>query len=183
MSKVAKLPILVSVGTEIKIKSGVVEVKGPKGRLLIDFNQQLVSVGLEEQTLLVRPKEGIAASLMKQAWALAGTTRAILNNALIGVSQGFEKKLELIGVGYRAQIKGKVITLTVGYSHPVEFNLPEGVSAQVPTQTELLLTSSDKQLLGQTAANIRSVRRPEPYKGKGIRYSDEQVKTKEAKKK
>ena len=119
----------------------------------------------------------------KEAWAMAGTYRSLVNNMVTGVSKGFERKLELIGVGYRAQAKGKVLNLTLGFSHPVDYELPEGVTAETPSQTEILLKSADKQLLGQVAANVRSFRPPEPYKGKGVRYADEYVRRKEAKKK
>jgi len=113
---------------------------------------------------------------------MAGTTRALVNNMVLGVSQGFEKKLQLIGVGYRAQAQGKKLNLTLGFSHPVEFQLPEGVTAETPSQTEIVLKAADKQLLGQVAAKIRAYRPPEPYKGKGVRYADEHVRRKEAKK-
>lgn len=114
---------------------------------------------------------------------MAGTTRALVNNMVVGVSQGFEKKLQLVGVGYRAQLQGKKINLSLGFSHPVEFSLPEGVSAETPSQTDIVLKSADKQLLGLVAAKIRAFRPPEPYKGKGVRYADEHVHRKEAKKK
>ena len=114
---------------------------------------------------------------------MAGTFRALISNMVKGVSTGFERKLELVGVGYRAQAKGKVLSLSLGFSHPVEYQLPDGVTAETPSQTEIMLRSSDKQLLGQVAANVRSFRPPEPYKGKGVRYSDEKVLRKEAKKK
>jgi large subunit ribosomal protein L6 len=119
----------------------------------------------------------------KQANALAGTTRSLVNGMVTGVSDGFERKLELIGVGYRAQLKGKVLNLTLGYSHPIDYELPEGVSAETPSQTEILVKGADKQQVGQVAAEIRAFRPPEPYKGKGVRYSDEVVARKEAKKK
>jgi len=119
----------------------------------------------------------------KDAWALAGTTRALVNNMVIGVSTGFQKKLELNGVGYRAKAAGKTLNLTLGFSHPVDYELPEGVTAETPSQTEIVLKGADKQLIGQVAAEIRAFRPPEPYKGKGIRYSDEYVRRKEAKKK
>ena len=114
---------------------------------------------------------------------MAGTTRALVNNMVVGVSQGFEKKLQLIGVGYRVQAKGDVLNLSLGFSHPVEFQLPEGVTAETPSQTDIVLKAADKQLLGQVASKIRAFRPPEPYKGKGVRYADEQVRRKEAKKK
>ena len=120
---------------------------------------------------------------MDNADALAGTTRALLNNMVTGVSQGFEKKLQLVGVGYRAQAQGKVLNLTLGFSHPVEFPVPEGITIETPSQTEVVVKGTDKQVVGQVAANIRAYRPPEPYKGKGIKYADEQIIRKEAKKK
>ncbi|PHQ59740.1 MAG: 50S ribosomal protein L6 [Maribacter sp.] len=126
---------------------------------------------------------GLFFDRLKKTDAMAGTTRALVNNMVIGVSQGFEKKLQLVGVGYRGQSKGKVLSLTLGFSHPIEFEVPEGVTAETPSQTEIVLKSADKQLLGAVAAKIRSFRPPEPYKGKGVRYADEHVRRKEAKKK
>jgi large subunit ribosomal protein L6 len=132
----------------------------------------------EEGELRFRARDGSI-----QANALAGTTRSLVNNMVSGVSHGFERKLELIGVGYRAQTKGKVLNLTLGFSHPIDYELPEGVSAETPSQTEILIRGADKQQVGQVAAEIRGFRPPEPYKGKGVRYSDEVVIRKEAKKK
>jgi len=137
-----------------------------------------VEVKQEENQLTFIAKDG-----SKQSRAMSGTTRALLNNMVQGVSQGFEKKLELKGVGYRAAVKGKVLDLTLGFSHPVNFEIPEGITIEAPSQTELVVKGADKQLVGQTAANIRSYREPEPYKGKGVRYADEHVRRKEAKKK
>ena len=177
MSRVARAPITLPAGVEIKQDGETVTVKGGKGSLSLKIHN-LVEWNLEDTTLTVKPKEE-----SKAGWAQAGTARALLNNMVTGVSAGFEKKLQLNGVGYRAQAKGKVININVGYSHPIDYELPEGVSAESPSQTEIVLTSMDKQLLGQVAANIRSFRPPEPYKGKGIRYADEYVRRKEAKKK
>jgi large subunit ribosomal protein L6 len=177
MSRVAKAPIAIPSGVEIKILDGKVSAKGAKGTAELSLNA-LVGVTQEGGVLKVAPKED-----SQDAWAQAGTTRALLNNMLAGVSKGFEQKLELVGVGYRAQAKGSVLNLSLGYSHPVEYHLPAGVSVETPTQTEIWLRASDKQLLGQVAANVRGFRPPEPYKGKGIRYAGERVKTKEAKKK
>jgi len=137
-----------------------------------------VAVNQAENVLTFEPREGAS-----DGWAQAGTARAIVNNMVTGVASGFEKKLTLIGVGYRAQVQGSAINLTLGFSHPVVYNLPQGVSAETPSQTEIVLKSADKQLLGQVAAEIRAYRPPEPYKGKGVRYSDEYVRRKEAKKK
>ena len=177
MSRIAKSPISVAKGVEIKQDGQTVKVKGPKGELTFELNSQ-VALEVNGEQATVKP-----ASEEKSAWAQAGTARSIINNMVVGVSNGFEKKLELVGVGYRGQVKGKVVNLSVGYSHPVEYQLPEGVSAEMPSQTEIILKSADKQALGQAAANIRAYRPPEPYKGKGIRYSDEYVRRKEAKKK
>ena len=181
MSRMAKKPIEVPGSVKLTLDNldsrvrVVVEGSIGKGELLV---HPLVEVTSDTGSLLVRPRES-----SKESRAQAGTFRSLLQNLVTGVSQGFSKTLQLVGVGYRAQVKGDTINLSLGFSHPVEFNLPKGVSAETPSQTEILLKAVDKQLLGQTAANIRAYRRPEPYKGKGIRYSDEIVKRKEAKKK
>lgn len=177
MSRVAKSPIAVPAGVEIKLSGQTLVVKGAKGELKQVLNP-LVKVSVDGSVAKVEP-----AVESQQAWAMAGTFRALLNNMVRGVSKGFERKLELVGVGYRAQAKGSVISLALGYSHPVEYALPAGVTAETPSQTEIILRSADKQLLGQVAANVRAFRPPEPYKGKGVRYSDETVLRKEAKKK
>lgn len=178
MSRVAKSPVSIPKGVEVKQDGQLVSVKGAKGQLELVLHQS-VALNVDGDVLSVAPaKEGD-----KDGWAQSGTARSILNNMVNGVSAGFERKLELVGVGYRVQAKGNSLTLNVGYSNPVEFSVPEGVTAEATSQTEILLKSADKQLLGQVAANIRSVRPPEPYKGKGIRYSDEYVRRKEAKKK
>lgn len=178
MSRVAKSPVSIPKGVEVKQDGQTVSVKGAKGKLELVLHES-VALNVDGEVLSVSPlKEGD-----KDGWAQSGTARSILNNMVNGVSAGFERKLELVGVGYRVQAKGSSLTLNVGYSNPVEFQVPEGVTAEVTSQTEIVLKSADKQLLGQTAANIRSVRPPEPYKGKGIRYSDEYVRRKEAKKK
>jgi large subunit ribosomal protein L6 len=137
-----------------------------------------VSLTSEDQTLQVAP-----VSDKGNDWAMAGTTRALINNMVVGVSTGFERKLTLIGVGYRAQAKGKVLNLALGFSHPIDYPVPEGIEIETPTPTEIIVKGSDKQRVGQVAAEIRAKRPPEPYKGKGVRYSDEQVIRKEAKKK
>ena len=177
MSRVAKAPINVPSGVTVTHSGQAVSVKGSKGELSLQVND-LVSVSFEDNVLTFAPKAEDS-----QGWAQAGTARAIVNNMVQGVSEGFEKKLQLIGVGYRAQVQGKAINLTLGFSHPVVYNLPEGVTAEAPSNTELVLKSADKQLLGQCAAEIRAYRKPEPYKGKGVRYADEYVRRKEAKKK
>ena len=177
MSRVAKSPVAVPAGVEIKRNGQVLIIKGPKGQLeLIVHNN--VEVTLEENVLTFAPRDGA-----KHSRALAGTTRALIANMVMGVTDGFEKKLQLVGVGYRAQAKGNALTLNLGFSHPVEYSLPTGVTCETPTQTEILVRGIDKQLVGQVAAEIREFRRPEPYKGKGVRYADERVRRKEAKKK
>jgi len=175
MSRVAKNPIELPRGVEVKLEGSNVTVKGSKGTLALALVDG-VTVAQDDNVLTVA-YEGDGAK------AMAGTTRALVNNMVKGVSEGWERKLVLNGVGYRARAEGKSINLTVGLSHPVEYKLPEGVSAETPSQTEVVLKGIDKQVLGQVAAKIRSFRPPEPYKGKGIRYADEHVRRKEAKKK
>ncbi len=177
MSRVAKNPVNVPAGVEIKLNGSEISVKGGKAALSISINDN-VEIKQDDNVLTFAPKDG-----SKQANAMAGTTRALVNNMVVGVSQGFEKKLQLIGVGYRAQCQGNKLNLTLGFSHPVEYLLPDGVTAETPSQTEIVLKAADKQLLGQVASEIRAYRPPEPYKGKGVRYADEQVRRKEAKKK
>ena len=176
MSRVAKNPINVPDNVELNIVENLVKVKGSKGEL--EFNiPPSVSIENNENVLTVKYDEDD-----QQSVALAGTTRSIVNNMVIGVSVGFEKKLELIGVGYRAKASGKLLELTLGFSHPIKYQLPDEVEVETPSQTEVVLKSHNKQILGQAASEIRAFRPPEPYKGKGVRYSDEQVKRKEAKK-
>ncbi|MGF1752550.1 50S ribosomal protein L6 [Vibrio makurazakiensis] len=177
MSRVAKAPVAIPAGVEVKLNGQEVTVKGSKGELTRVLNGAVV-IAQEENNLTFGPKEGVA-----NAWAQAGTARALVNNMVVGVTQGFTKKLTLKGVGYRAAMKGNAVGLTLGFSHPVEHALPEGIKAECPSQTEIVITGCDKQLVGQVAADIRSYREPEPYKGKGVRYADENVRTKEAKKK
>ena len=177
MSRIAKAPIELPSGVDVNIAGQDVTVKGKNGTLSISLNG-VVAVNQTENVLTFEPREGAS-----DGWAQAGTARAIVNNMVIGVASGFEKNLTLIGVGYRAQVQGSEINLTLGFSHPVVYNLPQGVTAETPSQTEIVLKSADKQLLGQVAAEIRAYRPPEPYKGKGVRYSDEYVRRKDAKKK
>jgi large subunit ribosomal protein L6 len=177
MSRVAKSPISLPKGVQVSIDGRKVTVKGGKGTLEL-LTDAAVVVTADEGAVRIAPREPSAAS-----WALAGTTRANLNNLVKGVSTGFERKLELVGVGYRAQAQGKAVNLTLGFSHPVQFQLPEGVTAETPSQTEILIKGIDKQLVGLVAAKIRGFRPPEPYKGKGVRYAGERVLQKEAKKK
>jgi len=177
MSRVANKPVTIPSGVEVNLNGQSITVKGPKGAL--DFViHDLVSAKVEDKNLQVAANESTAQSV-----ALAGTTRALVNNMVTGVSQGFERKLQLIGVGYRAQAQGNKLNLTLGFSHPVEYQMPEGISVETPSQTEILVKGIDKQKVGQVAANIRAYRPPEPYKGKGVRYADEHVVRKEAKKK
>lgn len=177
MSRVAKAPVTLPNGVEVTQNGRQVEVKGSKGTLSFNLHA-LVELKQEEGKLQIAP-----VKVSKDAWMQAGTARAVLNNLVKGVSEGFERKLQLVGVGYKATIKGNVVNLNLGFSHPIDYTLPEGVSAETPTPTEIVLKSANKQLLGQVAANIRAYRAPEPYKGKGVRYSDEVILRKEAKKK
>jgi len=177
MSRIANKPVTVPAAVEISMSGQQLTVKGPKGTLEQQMHG-LVEVTHENGELSFKARDG-----SKAANALTGTMRSVANNMVIGVSDGFEKKLELIGVGYRAQAKGNVLNLTLGFSHPVDHELPAGVTAETPTQTEILIRGTDKQQVGQVAAEIRAYRPPEPYKGKGVRYSDEVVIRKEAKKK
>jgi len=177
MSRVANSPVDLPSGVEVKLQGQEIEVKGSKGSLSLSVHES-VEVSQEEKTLKFAAKNA-----SKQARALSGTTRALVNNMVVGVSQGFEKKLQLIGVGYRAQAQGKKLNLSLGFSHPIAYDLPEGITAETPSQTEVVLKGIDKQAVGQAAAEIRAFRPPEPYKGKGVRYADEDVRRKEAKKK
>ncbi|MEH6650400.1 MAG: 50S ribosomal protein L6 [Motiliproteus sp.] len=177
MSRIAKAPVVIPSGVEIKLDGQSLNVKGGKGSLGLDIHPS-VTVVAEEGSLQFAARDG-----SKQAKALSGTMRSLANNMVVGVTQGFEKKLDLIGVGYRGAVKGSVLNLTLGFSHPVNYQLPEGVSAEMPSQTSIVLKAADKQKLGQAAAEIRAFRPPEPYKGKGVRYADEYVRRKEAKKK
>jgi len=177
MSRVAKQPITLPAGVSVAIADQSIEVKGPKGALQRVINR-LVKFSEADGTVTFS-----AANNSSNAWAQAGTARALVNNMVRGVNQGFEKRLKLVGVGYRAQVQGRKVNLTLGFSHPVVHDLPEGVNAAMEGPTDLVLTSIDKQALGQTAAEIRAYRPPEPYKGKGVRYADERIVTKETKKK
>ncbi|MEN8719533.1 MAG: 50S ribosomal protein L6 [Oceanococcaceae bacterium] len=176
MSRVAKQDITLPKGVEFRADAGAVTVKGAKGQLQMRLHPDVL-VTLDDKTVSVGVNEGVPSM------AQAGTARALLANMVHGVSEGFERKLELVGVGYRAQAKGKVLSLSLGYSHPVDYQLPDGVTAETPTQTEIVLRGADKQQLGQVAAEVRAWRPPEPYKGKGIKYAGEVIRRKEAKKK
>ncbi len=175
MSRIAKYPIAIPQGVEVQLGPEKISVKGPKGQLHL-VPHPSVSVQQEGAELKV-------ASRQDGQQALAGTMRALVNNMVTGVSEGFERKLAIFGVGYRAQAQGKKLNLTLGFSHPVVYNVPEGVEVETPSQTEIVVKGADKQRVGQVAAEIRSYRPPEPYKGKGVRYSDEHVVRKQAKKK
>lgn len=179
MSRIAKSPVSIPSGVEVSIAAdNTVTVKGSKAALTKKFNPK-VSITNNDGVLTFAPAEGAGPT----GWAQAGTARSIIDNMIIGVTKGFEKKLQLVGVGYRAQVQGNKINLTLGFSHPVEHQLPEGVSAETPSQTEIVIKGADKQVVGQVAAEIRGYRPPEPYKGKGVRYADEYILRKEAKKK
>lgn len=177
MSRIANNPVNLPSGVEFKVDDAVVAVKGSKGKLEMP-NNKLVDIKLEDGVVTFA-----AANSSKESRALSGTIRSLVNNMVVGVSEGFEKKLVLNGVGYRAKASGKTLNLTLGFSHPVDYSLPEGVTAETPSQTEIVLKGIDKQQVGQVAAEIRAFRPPEPYKGKGVRYADEYVRRKEAKKK
>ena len=164
-------------GVDVTIDGQHVHVKGSKGTLEHDAHPSVVMLR-EDATLCFRPAEGA-----DNGEALAGTTRSLVNNMIVSVSQGFQKKLRLIGVGYRAQMQGSTLNIALGFSHPIDFPVPEGISIETPSNTEIVVSGIDKQKVGQTAAVIRGFRPPEPYKGKGVRYSDENVIRKEAKKK
>ena len=175
MSRVANSPVSLPKGVEVNINGSSVAVKGGKGTM-----EMTLTDGIS-----IDVNEGVAQIIydFDTNRAMAGTTRALLNNLVVGVTDGWEKKLVLNGVGYRAKASGKTVNLSLGLSHPVDYELPEGLSAETPTQTEIVIRGTDKQAVGQAAAEIRSFRPPEPYKGKGIRYADEYVRRKEAKKK
>ena len=177
MSRVAKAPVELPQGVEFNLAGTTATVKGSKGSVSMELNSE-VEVKQEDNTLSVSPRSG-----SRFATAIAGTTRALLANMVQGVNEGFEKKLELVGVGYRAAAQGAKLNLTLGVSHPVEYTVPEGITVETPSQTEVVVKGTDKQKVGQVAAEIRRYRPPEPYKGKGVRYSDERVVIKEAKKK
>ena len=176
MSRIAKYPVTIPSGVNVNIVGSMVTVKGSKGELSHDVHP-LVKVVQEENELKTTVNNN-----SKLAKALSGTTRALLQNLVTGVSEGFERKLNIVGVGYRAAVSGKVLNLSLGFSHQVEFHIPQGITIETPSQTEILIKGSDKQKVGQVAANIRRYRQPEPYKGKGVRYSDERIIRKEPKK-
>jgi len=179
MSRVAKRVIDLPSGVTLSVAANVVTVKGAKGSLSLPLSEG-VAIEQGNKQVTVKYQEGQDGDAVR---VRAGSTRAHLANMINGVSKGYEKKLELVGVGFRAAISGKTLGLTLGFSHPVNFPVPEGITIETPSQTEILIKGTDRQLVGQTAAEIRSIRPPEPYKGKGVRYSDEQISLKEGKKK
>jgi len=174
MSRVAKKPISLPKGVECQVKADAITVKGTKGTLAI-ASPAGVSVAVDGGTIQLSAKSANDTKM-------AGTARALINNMVTGVSEGYQRKLELVGVGYRAALQGKDLNLTLGFSHPVMFQAPEGITITVPVQTEILVAGADKQRVGEVAAKIRAFRPPEPYKGKGVRYSGEKITLKEAKK-
>jgi len=177
MSRIANKPVEIPSGVEVSISGQTISAKGKNGNMSLVVNDK-VAVAQEDGVLKFSGREGVVGSI-----AMAGTMRSLTDNLVIGVSQGFEKKLTLVGVGYRAQAQGNMLNMTLGFSHPVNYKIPEGITAETPSQTEIVIKGADKQKVGQVAAEIRAFRPPEPYKGKGVRYADERVIRKEAKKK
>jgi large subunit ribosomal protein L6 len=177
MSRVGKLPVAIPAGVDVTIVQEQISVKGAGGSLQLTINK-LVTVANDAGKLSFK-----AANDSREADAMSGTMRQLVNNMVVGVTKGFEKKLNLVGVGYKAAASGTKLNLLVGYSHPVNFDMPAGISVATPTPTEIIIKGADRQRVGQIAAEIRAVRAPEPYKGKGIRYSDEKITIKETKKK
>lgn len=177
MSRVAKIPVAIAKGVDVKIENGVIAVKGPKGELSVPMHDD-VEVKIENGHVYFK-----ALNDTKESNAMSGTLRALVHNLVKGVSEGFSKKLTLVGVGYRAQAQGQKLNLSLGFSHPIIHEMPEGIKVETPTQTEIVISGADKQKVGQVAADIRAYRSPEPYKGKGVRYVDEVVILKETKKK
>jgi large subunit ribosomal protein L6 len=177
MSRIAKAPVELPQGVEFRQDGTAITIKGSKGSLSLELNSE-VELRQEDDKLLLSPRSG-----SRFATAISGTTRSLIANMVKGVSEGFERKLELVGVGYRAQAQGRKLSLSLGFSHPVEYAVPEGISVETPSQTEIVVSGFDKQKVGQVAAEIRRFRPPEPYKGKGVRYANERVRIKEAKKK
>jgi large subunit ribosomal protein L6 len=177
MSRIAKAPVTIPQGVDVKLDGNNLTVKGSKGQLSYQFNSA-IGVNVVDKTIQMEWDKDD-----KVATSQAGTARALISNMVTGVSAGYEKKLALVGVGYRAQAKGSVLNLALGFSHPVDFEVPAGITVETPSQTDIVVKGTDKQLVGEVAAKIRAFRPPEPYKGKGVRYADENVARKEAKKK
>ncbi|MBQ8292686.1 MAG: 50S ribosomal protein L6 [Bacilli bacterium] len=176
MSRIGNKHIVIPAGVTVEQNGNTITVKGPKGQLEYTYNAELNVEVNGTELVVTRPTDG------KFHRTIHGTTRALINNMVVGVSNGFEKVLEIIGTGYRAQLQGKVLVINAGYSHPVNLEIPEGLTVTVPSPTEVRVSGCDKQLVGQFAANVRIIRKPEPYKGKGIRYQGEYVRRKEGKK-
>jgi large subunit ribosomal protein L6 len=176
MSRVAKMPVKIPAGVQVTHANGTVTVKGAKSTLNFTL-PQAVSIEVKDGVVNVTG-DSVKANAMQ-----SGTVRALINNMVTGVTTGYQKKLTLVGVGYRAAAQGKKVNLALGFSHPIEYPIPEGISVETPSQTEIIVKGADKKMVGQVAADIRGFRPPEPYKGKGVRYSDERVELKEAKKK
>jgi large subunit ribosomal protein L6 len=177
MSRIAKNPVAIPSGVEVKLNAGKLNIKGPKGTLEYEVHPNVKVTQEGGQLKFERTNDSTLAR------AVSGTTRAIVNNMVQGVSKGFEKKLSIIGVGYRAAVQGKKLNLTLGYSHPIAYDIPNGITIECPDQTNIVVRGADRQLVGQVSAEIRGYRAPEPYKGKGVRYVDETIVKKEAKKK
>ena len=176
MSRIAKAPIPLPAGVDFSVSGSTVRMKGKKGELSLELHPS-VSLVREDNVLKI-----VSTGRTKGADAIAGTSRALVNNMVKGVTQGFEEKLEIVGVGYRAAVQGKILNITLGFSHPVRIDIPAGITIETPSQTEIIIKGVDRQKVGQLAANIRAWRAPEPYKGKGVRYANEQIIRKEAKK-
>lgn len=176
MSRVAKSAVSIPSGVDVNISNGVISVKGSKATLEQALHQD-VAIKIEDGEVTFAPSESATS------WAMAGTFRSLVNNMVVGVTDGFEKKLQLVGVGYRANVQGNKVNLTLGFSHPVVHEVPAGITVEAPSQTELVIKGANKQVVGEVAAKIRAYRPPEPYKGKGVRYVDEHIVRKEAKKK
>ena len=169
MSRIGKQPVTIPAGVEVKIDGHIVNVKGPKGELTREFNPMMTIKQEGDEIIVTRPDDS------REARSLHGLTRTLIHNMVVGVSEGFSKKLELVGVGYRASLKGKDLEMSLGFSHPVKVTPPEGIVFEVPSQTEILVKGASKEQVGQVAADVRAWRKPEPYKGKGIRYAGEHV--------
>ena len=172
MSRIGKQPVTIPAGVEVKIDGHIVNVKGPKGELTREFNPMMTIKQEGDEIIVTRPDDS------REARSLHGLTRTLIHNMVVGVSEGFSKKLELVGVGYRASLKGKDLEMSLGFSHPVKVTPPEGIVFEVPSQTEILVKGASKEQVGQVAADVRAWRKPEPYKGKGIRYEGEHVRRK-----
>lgn len=175
MSRIGKQPVDIPAGVTVKMENDIIVVKGPKGELKQEINPNIKAEVKDNQVIFTRPDD------KKENRSMHGLYRALVNSMVIGVTQGFQKELTIVGVGYRAQAKGKNLELNMGYSHPVVMEAPEGITFETPSNTQIFVRGIDKQLVGQVAANIRAVRKPEPYLGKGIRYADEYVRRKEGK--